>query len=122
MELISVDTYSRIGGSNNTYEEFIEDLEKKYVEGPKFTKVDCNPNMPELTGEYIKLRKYRASFTRQFGILWHRATINSFRLLSDEFMKLVTAFVIGLCMITLFYKVYLSITLDSNRRLHSFSG
>lgn len=105
MQLLSTDTYTQIGHSDKTYEEFVEDLEAKYKEGSKFTVVECDPNMPELTTEYVHQRKYRASWCRQFGILFHRATTNCIRLLGHEFVRVITVIVIGLCMMAIYYKV-----------------
>jgi hypothetical protein len=41
-------------GVTSTYDEFIEDLATKYIEGPKYTPAVCDPNMPELTNEYVE--------------------------------------------------------------------
>eukprot|EP00826_Nyctotherus_ovalis_P023141 TRINITY_DN1780_c0_g1_i11.p1 TRINITY_DN1780_c0_g1~~TRINITY_DN1780_c0_g1_i11.p1 ORF type:complete len:674 (-),score=180.39 TRINITY_DN1780_c0_g1_i11:236-2257(-) len=105
MSLLSSDTFSRIGHTDKTYPEFIEDLAQKYVEGPKFTKVECDPAMPELTDEFVHQRKYRASGFAQFVILLHRAVLNCARLFVDEITRTISIIILGLFMMGLYYDI-----------------
>ena len=105
MSLLSSDTFKKFGGSNLTYSEFIEGLSKEYLKSNKFTKVELDPNMPELTDKFVHERKYKAGYCQQFIILFERAVLNSVRLFSDEIMRLVTDIVLGLLMIALYYDV-----------------
>eukprot|EP00826_Nyctotherus_ovalis_P004756 TRINITY_DN1104_c0_g5_i2.p1 TRINITY_DN1104_c0_g5~~TRINITY_DN1104_c0_g5_i2.p1 ORF type:complete len:667 (-),score=156.46 TRINITY_DN1104_c0_g5_i2:175-2175(-) len=105
MSLLSSDTFARIGHTDRTYEEFIEDLAQKYIEGPKFTKVECDSSMPELTNDFVHERKYKAGGFTQFGILLERAVINRYRLFIDEFVRMIAIVVLGLFMISLYYDI-----------------
>lgn len=105
MSLLSADTYSQIGNTDKTYAEFIEGLAQKYVEGPKFTKVEPDSSMPELTDEFVQQRKYKAGFCRQFQILIGRSIKNCARLFVDEIMRIISMIILGLFMIVLFYKL-----------------
>lgn len=105
MALLSSDTYAQAGHTDKTYPEFIEDLAQKYIEGPKFTKAECDPTMPELTDEFVHQRKYKANFWKQFTILMHRSVVNSVRLLVDEIMRTITIIILGLFMIALYYDI-----------------
>lgn len=105
MALLSADTYTQSAHTDKTYPEFIEDLAQKYIEGPKFTKVECDPTMPELTDEFVHQRKYKANFWQQLMILMHRAVVNSARLFVDEIMRTVSIIVLGLFMIALYYDI-----------------
>lgn len=105
MSLLSSDTYSQIGHTDKTYADFIQDLAQKYIEGPKYTKVECDPNMPELTDEFVHQRKYKAGFCRQFQILLGRSVKNCARLFVDEVMRIATMVILGLFMMALFYNI-----------------
>lgn len=105
MSLLSSDTYDQIGHTDKTYAEFIEDLSIKYTESDKFTKVECDPNMPELTDEFVGLRKYKASGFAQFLILIHRSVLNCARLFVDEITRMIGICILGLFMIALYYNI-----------------
>ena len=105
MSLLSSDTFAKIGDTKMTYQEFINDLANKYNESYVFTKVNCNPELPSLTDEYINKRKYKASWCSQFGILCSRAIRNSSKQFKNEFMRAVTVTIHSLFMIVLYYDV-----------------
>ena len=105
MSLLSEDTYSHTGNVQKTYPEFIEEMGKKYLEGPKCRIAECNPQMPELTDDFVRQRKFKASWMQQFHILYKRASLNSLRLLGDEILRIFTIIVLGLFMLALYYDI-----------------
>jgi len=105
MSLLSSDTFASIGHTDKTYPEFIEDLSKNYIQSSKFTKVECDPTMPELTDEFVKLRKYKAGGFGQFLILFHRSIRNCSRLFVDEITRMIGIMVLGLFMVSLYYNI-----------------
>jgi ABC-type multidrug transport system ATPase subunit len=105
MSLLSSDTFASIGHTDKTYPEFIEDLSMKCAEGPKFTRVECDPSMPELTDDFVHQRKYKAKWFIQFLILLHRSVRNCARLFLDEITRAVALIILGLFMISLYYGI-----------------
>jgi len=105
MSLLSSDTFTSIGHTDKTYPEFIEDLSQKYVGGPKFTKVDCDPTMPKLTDEFVHQRKYKAAWFSQFFILLHRSIRNCARVFIDQITGVIGTIILGLVMVVLYYKI-----------------
>ena len=114
MSLMSEDTYALTGNVEKTYVEFIEDLGKKYLEGPKYRKAECDPQMPELTDDFVHKRKFKASGLEQFIILYRRSNLNSWRLFSDEIVRVFSMVIFALFMLALYYDVIFGSLYDSN--------
>jgi hypothetical protein len=105
MSLLSEDSYSETGQTEKSYEKFVESIAVKYLESPKCVKVECDPQMIELTDEYVHQRKYKAPWLVQFKILFGRSILNSRRLFFDQLLKFIGLFFNSLLLLSLYYKV-----------------
>ncbi len=105
MSLLSEDTYKQNAKTDTTYAQFIEDMGKKYLESPGCKKVECDPSMPELTDEFVRKRKYKASWFEQFITLYKRACLHNARLFGDEIFQIFAIILFSLFMLALYYDV-----------------
>lgn len=105
MSLLSEASFKKVVNTTKTYSEFINGLGDQYETSELKTKIDINPEMPELTDEYIKARKYEASWLRQFFTLYKRANVNCSRQMMDNVLRFVTVVVLSLFILALYYDV-----------------
>ena len=105
MALLSEDTYALSCTANMSYSEFIQDLNSSYMNSDQKRIVEFDANLPELTADYIKERKYEATWWSQFCILYKRSCLNIQRQMRDNLTRGIVILIFSLLMLVLYTNV-----------------
>lgn len=105
MSLLSEASFKKVVDTKKTYPEFINGLGDLYEASDLKTKVEFSHDLPELTDEFIRARKYEASWFMQFVTLYKRANVNCWRQMLDNVVRVLSIVILALFLLAMFYNV-----------------